>query len=526
MSMRINGFSGMDIDSMVKSMMTVKRVPLDKLNQQKQILDWTRNSYRELNSKIVQFSQKLADMNMSKATNTQKSTVSGNTTAVKAEANADASAVALTVEVVTLAKKSGIQSNSGLLTTGGDNAKSSTTLGELSGNGGLNEFDLNINGKTVQFLKGDSISTVVSRINSSIPTVTAAFDEVSGKFTITSKEFGKTISDLGEKKDIDPITGEVTIVNESKSSSLFAVINFSDTTDPLSNGKKFGEGGTLNFTKGEVKITSALDDPTSTTAKSFYPESDTLTVNGIKLTLLETTSGTPSKITTQSDPSKAVETIKSFVDTYNELLGLMNSKLSEQKYRDYTPLTSEQKKDMTEDDIKNWEERAKSGLLKNDTILSSTVASMRTIITSNLKGLSEAGITTGQYYEKGKLQIDEAKLNDALSSNPDKVLSIFRGSISDIDGKGIFSGLRTELNSTLDLFVKKVGTSNRDSDASMTLKTESIMGEQLKNYNKGISDLERKMTAWETRYYKQFAAMEKAMNQFQSQSSSLSSYFQ
>ena len=99
MNMRINGFSGMDIDSMVKSMMTVKRVPLDKLNQQKQILDWTRNSYRELNSKIVQFSQKLADMNMSKATNTQKSTVSGNTTAVRAEANADASAVALTVEV-------------------------------------------------------------------------------------------------------------------------------------------------------------------------------------------------------------------------------------------------------------------------------------------------------------------------------------------------------------------------------------------------------------------------------------------
>ena len=32
--MRINGFSGMDIDSMVKSLMTAKRIPLDKLNQQ------------------------------------------------------------------------------------------------------------------------------------------------------------------------------------------------------------------------------------------------------------------------------------------------------------------------------------------------------------------------------------------------------------------------------------------------------------------------------------------------------------
>ena len=64
-----------------------------------------------------------------------------------------------------------------------------------------------------------------------------------------------------------------------------------------------------------------------------------------------------------------------------------------------------------------------------------------------------------------------------------------------------------------------------DTNASMALKTESIMGEQLKDYNNRIANLERKMTDWETRYYKQFTAMEKAMSQFQSQSSSLASYF-
>lgn len=60
----------------------------------------------------------------------------------------------------------------------------------------------------------------------------------------------------------------------------------------------------------------------------------------------------------------------------------------------------------------------------------------------------------------------------------------------------------------------------------MTLKTESIMGEQLKQYNKRASEMERKVSTWETRYYKQFAAMEKAMSQLQSQSSSMASYFQ
>lgn len=52
---RINGFSGMDIDSMVKSMMAAKRVPLDKLNQDKQVLQWTREGYRELNSVLYDF---------------------------------------------------------------------------------------------------------------------------------------------------------------------------------------------------------------------------------------------------------------------------------------------------------------------------------------------------------------------------------------------------------------------------------------------------------------------------------------
>lgn len=489
---RINGFSGMDIDSMVKSLMTVKRAPLDKLTQQKQILDWTRDSYREINSKIVQLTNKLQQMNLSAATNTQKSTVSGNTTAVRAEANADASPVTMNVEVTTLAKKANMQSSG--LTFGGTTATLTTTLGQLATASGATveeSYQLNINNKTLDFKQSDSLSTVISRINSEIPTVSASFDEISGKLTITSKEGGKDITLTGKDKSAQP-------------SSLSTLLGLTSNS----------------AVAGEVTIT------TESGSKKYYPDGDTLTVNGVKLTLLETNVGSPSKITTESDPTKAMDTIKSFVETYNELLGLMNSKISEQKYRDYTPLTAEQKKEMTDDDIKNWEEKAKSGLLKNDSILSTAVASMRSVISGNLGILSEAGITTGQYYEKGKLQIDEDKLKSALSTNPDRILSAFRGTSSDSSNPTVFTGVRTELNSILDMLVKKVGTSKQDTDATMTLKTESIMGEQLKQYNKRISNLETKMTDWETRYYKQFAAMEKAMSQMQSQSSSLSSFFQ
>ncbi|KOS04347.1 hypothetical protein AM598_01450, partial [Paenibacillus polymyxa] len=61
----------------------------------------------------------------------------------------------------------------------------------------------------------------------------------------------------------------------------------------------------------------------------------------------------------------------------NDLLNTFGSKVKEEKYRDYQPLTDEQKKDMKENDITLWEQKAKSGLLKNDNILSSAVSSMR-----------------------------------------------------------------------------------------------------------------------------------------------------
>lgn len=428
--MRINGFSGMDIDSMVTSLMTAKKLPLNKLTQQKQILEWTRDSYRELNSKIVQLSDKLQKMNFSDAMNTQQSTVTGNTTAVKADANANASSTPMSVVVSKLATKSGMQTTNGLRTFGSTtpNATTSTTLEQIAGSAASDKYELNINNKTITFLKTDSIQAVIGRINSEGANVTATFDEISGKFSITAKDYGTnnniTLTDSN---------------NQSKDSTLMELFGITSANVKVAEA-------------GEVTVTNTTDNSTRT----YNPDGNSLVVNGVKLTFLETTGTTdPAKITTQSDPAKAMETIKSFVDTYNELLGLMNTKMSEQKYRDFAPLTADQRKDMKEDEIKQWEEKAKSGLLKNDSILSSAVSSMRMVISSKLGDLSSIGITTGQYYENGKLKIDETKLKAALTTDPEKVVNIFQGSSSVDKAKSLFSQLRSELNAPLEMFVKK-----------------------------------------------------------------------
>ncbi|MET1032016.1 flagellar cap protein FliD N-terminal domain-containing protein, partial [Domibacillus tundrae] len=56
MVLRVGGLaSGMDIESIVKNVMTAERMPLDKLKQKKQTLEWQRDQYREMNILLQDF---------------------------------------------------------------------------------------------------------------------------------------------------------------------------------------------------------------------------------------------------------------------------------------------------------------------------------------------------------------------------------------------------------------------------------------------------------------------------------------
>lgn len=110
---RISGFSsGLDIDAIVKKLMTAESVPLNKLNQQKQLMEWKRESYREVSTKMVTFLQdKITKLSSSTVMNAQKATVTGNTTAVTAVASSSASGM-LEVRVNRLATaSSGVSEN-------------------------------------------------------------------------------------------------------------------------------------------------------------------------------------------------------------------------------------------------------------------------------------------------------------------------------------------------------------------------------------------------------------------------------
>lgn len=519
-AMRINGFSGMDVDSMVKSMMKAKSVPLDKLNQQKTYMEWQRDSYREMNSKMYDFrNNKLATYRQSAALNTQVAVVTGNADAVAATANADANGIPMTVSVKQLATADSYE------TPGiGFGFKSDQSLGEIAKNikytpgmsGTLTdeelkqEYTIRLNGrKTMTFKGSDSISSVIAQINANQEFgVNATFDEITGKFKISSKETG----------DISALSFDTTSDNPT------------DTREVNSLIKLFQPVGSKQIpTSSEITDGQNAIFYIGSSSNKIESKSNSVTYNGVQMTLKAVTGGTTPfgaddktfTVGTKVDPQKALDTIKSFVNDYNEILKLFSNKLDENKYRDFTPLTTEQKSAMTEDQIKTWEAKAKSGLLKNNDILSSTVQSMRGIISAQMGRLSSIGITTGAYYENGKLTINEEKLKKAIENQPQQVLDIFQGTGATGTKDSIFGKLYSTMDDAMGKMTDRAGTTKFSGDLNAKYKEESVMGKQLKEYNTKIRDMQKRLATAEDNYYRQFTAMETAMNKYQSQSSGL-----
>lgn len=279
--------------------------------------------------------------------------------------------------------------------------------------------------------------------------------------------------------------------------------------------------------------------------------SNSFTYDGLTFNVKNDFSSTtdPIKVTIANDTSKTYDFIKGFVDKYNEIIDTLNDKISEKRYKDYQPLTDEQESSMTEDQIKKWEEKAKSGLLKNDSIISDILSKMRTALYASVQGtgisLSSIGITTSSNYEdKGKLEIDETKLKDALVNKSEDIATLFTASSDITYYEAINSGTSSSLRSQRynengiaqrfsDILQDAIRT-NTDVDGNKgTLlekagivgdrsEYESVLAKEMLQFDDDAYELNKKLVAKENALYQKYAAMESALNKLNSQQSQLS----
>ena len=249
--------------------------------------------------------------------------------------------------------------------------------------------------------------------------------------------------------------------------------------------------------------------------------SNSFTISGVSYNLKST--GTTS-VSIAADNDKAIANVKAFVESYNATLEKINGELKEKKYADFLPLTKEQKSALKDTEIADWEKQAKSGLLRRDPILQDIVYKMRSDISAPVSGitskytsLSSIGVTTGTYTEGGKLYLDETKLKAALEDDPDAVSKLLTTSGDTPDKQGVATRLHNTLQVSMSRITSEAGFSDTIKD-----DTESALAKRINNYNKELSNLDYRLQDIEKRYYKQFNAMETALNKMNQQSSWLS----
>ncbi|KZE52611.1 hypothetical protein AV649_12800 [Rossellomorea marisflavi] len=498
-NMRVGGLaSGMDTDQIIGDLMKAERIPLDKLNQKKQYLEWQRDDYREMNSQMLNFSNMIFDGVMKQATYIQKTVNISNPNDISIKNLASTSDFNGTIKVEKLATSATMYGQQ--VDAGFDPKKKLSDSLTLTGQQTIKVKAINADGtmpdKFTEIVfdpTAETMESLLSKINSKTG-VTMFFDEKTKQMSVMSKNSGSGGSEAEIQFEGD-FFGEMGL----------------DATNVIA--KDAGRGSV-----GENAIFTYNGMQTERSSNTFV-------INGVEITL-KNASNTNVTFSSAPDVDKIMESIVKFVDEYNKLIEKVNGEVNKSKFRDFQPLTSEQKKDMSEDEIKLWEEKARSGTLRNDSVLTSGLNKMRTDLYTSVSGgskdanqLTQIGIkTSSNYLDRGKLIIDESKLKEAISKDPNAIYDLFAKNGTTSAEQGIARRMRETLKTTMTNVEKKAGKSSAVND------TFSI-GKLLKNMDSQITRFEERMKQVETRYWSQFTAMEKAVQRANSQSAYLMQQF-
>lgn len=346
----------------------------------------------------------------------------------------------------------------------------------------------------------ETLTNVINRVNNSSLGLTMFYDGVKDQFTLTRSETGNF-----NGKDSKDLTATQT------DDEIFTSGDFVDTALKFGGVDELG-GDNLKFTINGLE--------TERTKNTFE-------MNGTTFSVKQTFS-TAVSLSVNNDSTKVYDNIKSFIDKYNELIDKVQKKTSEEYYRSYQPLTDEQRESLSEKQQEQWEEKAKSGLLRRDPILSQTLSQMRldfyTPIESEevsplLRQLSSIGITTSpNYLEGGKLTINEAKLKKAIEEDPSSVEKLFNATGTTDGQQGIVHRLFDSVTETMDKLKSRAGS-------SFSTNQQFTIGKELLNVDNQINSFESRLSQVEDRYWRQFTAMEKAIQRANSQSMYLMQQF-
>ena len=583
--------SGLDIESLVKMGMMNKQSQYDKMYQNEMKQEWLKEAYVEVYDSMKTFKNNMTDFKMQSNMSAMKATTT-NEDVVSVTANGAAAAMSHKVSVSQVASNAYIMT--GMKVDGSGNkvpatidfasdanpgknylmdvlykdvqatadgkykiSRDGTNFEEVDGSATaikLQLKDSTENGAktyTVEFTYDElfqdkkTLSDLASTINNAkvykddgtidktaeAINIQAGFDVANGSFSLYNKTSGtKNVIDIAAANTGDNVGSDTAKLLNSLHLASYNP-NEADQANALTDLGTFSENGAMPG--GAVTGTNAK---ATIDGKTYDLETNKITVAGVTYNFNNVSEvGKTTTVNVSQDTDKIVDNVKKFVDMYNTLLDSLNDKLSEEKYSDYKPLTKEQEKDMSEDQIKKWNEKAKSGLLYHNNEVRSLVSDMREAIytpvdavDSKYNSLSAIGITTTT--TNGHITLDEDKLRKALTEDPDCVYQLFAsdqdssyiaGSTNtnkltayekkdDYKNTGVANRLYNAMTENMSIFEDYAGTSKATDD-------QSYLGKLITNMQTKMTNFQTLMKSYENKLYDKYDAMEVALSKLGTQ---------
>lgn len=443
--LRITGLNtGLDVDAMVKKMLTADQTKVDNAKKQQQLIQWRQEAYQSIIKDVKDLQSAYFDVTNSSnyllSSNSYNNMTATSSDATIASAKASATSVAGTykIKVDQLAQAATISGNQylvsdvskwngGSITFNGSQitlSKTSTSASDLVSdiNKQISESS-DLNGKVTASLVTYADKDYINFTSTSENTISMSdIGETSTFFNSNTKlsELGinagttyslslngssfdfkatdsSTIQDLADAikngtdgkvtARLNELTGQFSIQTSDTGSG--SKLSITDSDDILS---KLGIDASKTATGVDAKV--SIKEPGSSEYIDTTQNSNNFTVNGVTYSLTDVTAENESiSISVTKDTSKVHDLITNFIDKYNNLIGEIQDKLSEKKDYDYSPLTDSQKNSMSDTDITNWETKAKQGILRNDDNLEQllndlTSAFSSPVVDSNNKNVS------------------------------------------------------------------------------------------------------------------------------------------
>ncbi len=558
--------SGLDIESLVKMGMMNKQNQYDKMYQNEMKQEWLKEAYVEVYDSMKTFKANMTDFKMQSNMSAMKATTT-NEDVVSVTANGAAAAMSHKVSV------SQVASNAYIMTGMDGSSPAEITFANSSNPGKnylmdvmysavqttdngdgtysyrLNSSSTSVNGSDVAIkltLKDSSasnarthevtltyddiiqdkktLSDLASAINKSEANIQAGFDTANGSFSMYNKT-------SGEKNIIDITAGNDDTANLLNNLHLAKYdANAANQANSLTNLAQFTANSAMTDVVAGTNAKATID------GKTYDLETNKITVAGVTYNFNNVSEvGKTTTVNVSQDTDTIVDNVKKFVDMYNTLLDSLNDKLSEERYSDYKPLTKEQEAEMTEEQIKKWNEKAKSGLLYHNNEVRNLVSDMREAlytpvdaVDSKYNSLSAIGITTTTI--KGHVTLDEDKLRKALTEDPDCVYQLFAsdqdssyiaGSTNtnkltayekkdDYKNTGIANRLYNAMTENMGIFEDYAGTSKATDD-------QSYLGKLITNMQTKMTSFQTLMKSYENKLYDKYDAMEVALSKLGAQ---------